>query len=160
VSRRPFGVVTDTDPGVVPLPPGWQPIPIGKLRPEPFDLTALGLAVTGLVATEHEAAAVLMAAVRGCSVLVRVTMDRRASDEFLESLGRIVHLERATEAESLDSEQTSLLESLAGGLTVVDAARRLGWSRRTATRRLAEAKRRLGVTSTSRAIQVTHFGAH
>ena len=54
--------------------PGWRrSVPIAELPAEPFDLTALRLAATGSVATEYEAAAVLMAAVRGCSVLVRLT---------------------------------------------------------------------------------------
>ena len=117
------------------------------------------LAATGSVATEHEAAAVLMAAVRGCSVLVRLTWigEQPASSSTASNASSTSNLPPTPR--SLDSEQTLLLESLAGGLTVVDAARRFGWSRRTATRRLADAKRRLGVTSTSRAIHVTRFGA-
>ena len=62
------------------------------LSPARFRAMTLGSAVL-LVFIIWTGAAVLMAAVRGCSVLVRVTMDRRASDEFLESLGRIVHLD-------------------------------------------------------------------
>jgi DNA-binding NarL/FixJ family response regulator len=52
----------------------------------------------------------------------------------------------------LDRESINLLEALALGQTLEAAARSLSISRRTADRRLAAARRRLGVTTTAAAL--------
>ncbi len=103
--------------------------------------------------TDDDAADVLMAAARGCAVIVRVQLDASTVGEFLDDLGRLVDLGPTTDQPALDDDQVALLERLADGETVTEAARHLGWSRRTATRRLGDAKRRLGVSSTSAAVQ-------
>jgi DNA-binding CsgD family transcriptional regulator len=53
---------------------------------------------------------------------------------------------------ALDDEQRRLLELLGGGLSVVEAARRLHLSRRTAERRLAEARSILGAATNAEAV--------
>jgi DNA-binding NarL/FixJ family response regulator len=53
---------------------------------------------------------------------------------------------------SLDEEQRRLLALLAHGLSVPEAARRLHLSRRTAERRLAEARAALGATTNAEAV--------
>jgi DNA-binding NarL/FixJ family response regulator len=52
----------------------------------------------------------------------------------------------------LGEEHQRLLELLGAGLSTTDAARDLGLSLRTAERRLAEARRRLGATTNAQAI--------
>jgi DNA-binding NarL/FixJ family response regulator len=52
----------------------------------------------------------------------------------------------------LGEEPQRLLELLGAGLSITDAARDLGLSLRTAERRLAEARRRLGATTNAQAI--------
>jgi hypothetical protein len=54
----------------------------------------------------------------------------------------------------LNADQVALLNGLAGGRTLTDVARSLGMSRRTATRRLAEARAILDVTTTIEAIRI------
>jgi DNA-binding CsgD family transcriptional regulator len=53
---------------------------------------------------------------------------------------------------ALDDEQRRLLELLGRGLSVVEAARRLHLSRRTAERRLAEARSILGAATNAEAV--------
>jgi DNA-binding CsgD family transcriptional regulator len=53
---------------------------------------------------------------------------------------------------ALDDEQQRLLRLLGGGLSVIEAARRLHLSRRTAERRLAEARSALGAATNAEAV--------
>ena len=155
MSGQAFAIIGDRAPDGVRVPTGWQSMAIGDLPAEPFDLAPTHIVALALVSTGAEAAAVLMAAARGCSLVVQLMMDAHAADAFVEDLGRIVHIASADGRRALDADQALLLERLASGQTMVDAARQLGWSRRTAARRLADAKRRLGVASTSKAIQAS-----
>jgi DNA-binding NarL/FixJ family response regulator len=158
VSPAAFGLITTGEPDGSPLPAGWRAITLHDLPAEPFALGDHGLAVLATVDGEDVAADVLVAAARGCAVVARVDLESAAAAQFLEDLGRLVDLRPLRDAAPLDVEQVALLERLAEGDTVTGAARQLGWSRRTATRRLEEAKRRLGVSSTSEAVRVFRHG--
>jgi DNA-binding CsgD family transcriptional regulator len=126
---------------------GWQPGAAPSL-----------VACTGVVATEEQAAAAVLAAARGASVIVdargpRVLLDRLCDD--LRRLGSLDHRLPSSVAaadDGLDDEQRHLLLLLAEGLSLGDAAARLHLSRRTADRRLAAARRALGVRTTTEAV--------
>ena len=59
---------------------------------------------------------------------------------------------------SLNAEQQRLLELLSGGLSLEEAAQDLRLSRRTAERRLAEARRILGAGTTAEAVARAQLG--
>jgi DNA-binding CsgD family transcriptional regulator len=110
----------------------------------------------GAVTCADDAAAALLAALAGNGVVVasrgpQEVMDRLVGD--LRHLGR-VDLRPSTEDAStaLGPLEQALLAHLAQGHSLGETARHLGLSRRTADRRLASARRRLGVERTSAAI--------
>ena len=154
MNGRPFGVIVGRGRVEVPVSAGWRTTTLADLPDEPFDLADRRLVVAASVTDADSARATLVAAARGCAVVVDITMDHEATAEFIEDLGRIVDLAAPSERVPLDGDQLMLLERLATGVTLVDAARQLGLSRRTATRRLADARRRLGTTSTTTAVRV------
>jgi DNA-binding NarL/FixJ family response regulator len=153
MGARPFGVVIEGEPGGFDLPSGWRATTVDDLPSDPFDLSDRRLVVLATVAVGGDAEDVLMAAARGCAVVVGLRMVPPVADQFLDDLGRLVDFLPIARLEALDDDQVALLERLADGDTVTEAARHLGWSRRTATRRLGDAKRRLGVSSTGEAVQ-------
>jgi len=63
-----------------------------------------------------------------------------------------------TGEKDLSTEQQRLLELLSGGLSVAEAAETLRVSRRTAERRLAEARRALGAETTAEAVARARCG--
>ncbi len=116
------------------------------------------LVLAGVVADERAASAAMLAALTGAGLVVhgrapREVLDRLCDD--LRRLGRLDHRpvgERAvTRFDEFDGE---LLGLLAAGLSVGRAAARLYVSRRTADRRLADIRLRLGVRSTAEALLV------
>jgi DNA-binding transcriptional LysR family regulator len=64
----------------------------------------------------------------------------------------------ASRSSRTSGEAEALLASLADGATVTEAARRLGVSRRTATRRLRETRERLGVETNVEVLSGTRPG--
>jgi predicted DNA-binding protein (UPF0251 family) len=62
---------------------------------------------------------------------------------------------RAARGPRVSGAAEALLASLAEGTTVTEAARRLGVSRRTATRRLRETRERLAVETNVEALRAT-----
>jgi len=65
-----------------------------------------------------------------------------------------------TGEKDLSTEQQRLLELLSGGLSLAEAAEILRLSRRTAERRLAEARRILGAETTAEAVVRAHCGTN
>jgi DNA-binding NarL/FixJ family response regulator len=152
VTSRAFAIIVGAIRSEV--PDDWHPVTLDGLPDEPFDLTAGRFVITASVTQEEAMRAVLVAAARGCSVVVDVRLDEDATAGFVEDLGRIIEVRPSGTPARLDSEHRALMERLATGQTLVEAALQLGWSRRTATRRLSDAKRRLAASSTATAIRV------
>lgn len=137
----------------------------GWLVADGFDArpSATRVVLRGTVATARDAAAALLAALDGCGLVVRTSADAEVVERLVDDLRRIGHVEhRSGPAASVDPagaagpgvspEGVALLALLAEGLTLGAAADRLGISRRTADRRLAEARAALGARRTTEAI--------
>ena len=115
---------------------------------------------SGVVATAADAADAVLAALEGSGLVIVATADRVTTDHLVEDLrrlGRVDH--RRMEEERPDTSRTTLsaearaiLGMLAEGFSLGEAASRLGLARRTAVRRLAQARSALGVERTSEAI--------
>jgi DNA-binding NarL/FixJ family response regulator len=110
----------------------------------------------GAVRTSDDAAAALMAALSGAGIVIASrapseVMDRLVGD--LRHVGPVDHRPAGPAAAlSLGSTEGAVLRLLAEGLSLGEAATRLGLSRRTADRRLADARRALGAERTAEAI--------
>jgi DNA-binding CsgD family transcriptional regulator len=135
------------------LRPGWETVD-DAVRP--------GLVFFGPVGNDRSAALATMAAARGAGVVVRACGSPDVTSSLFEDLRRIgrVDYRPAGEAERspvelLDAEQLHLLDSLARGMSVSESARQLPCSRRTAQRRLADARRMLDVASNTEAVLLT-----
>ena len=112
--------------------------------------------LTGIVATDVEAAAAVLAAIDGAGLIIEARAERATIDRLLDDLrhlGPVTHRTAAEpEIDPPSTEARAILALLAEGLTLGQAARSLGLSRRTADRRLAEARRVLGADRTTEAI--------
>jgi hypothetical protein len=153
------------------VPPGEQVPPDHALLPDdwtaragfglpasPWDLSARRWACTGEVTDPGGARAAIEALTRGVALSITVTLtgdDRRRFEEDLARTGSLV-TDRSGDASGLAPEHIALLGGLAAGLSVTAAAASANLSRRTANRRLAEARVRLGVSTTAEA--VTRWG--
>jgi DNA-binding NarL/FixJ family response regulator len=130
---------------------GWTVVP-SWAAPRPGERRVC----TGTVVDADDARQALLAVLAGAGLVVSVTADRPTVDRFLDDLrrlGPIDHLTPGTDWPArLNVEQRALLDLLADGLTLGEAAHNLGLSRRTADRRLAGARRVLGVATTAEAI--------
>lgn len=109
------------------------------------------------VASAEDAMQAVRTVLAGFSLLVVARGGRDLMDRLYDDLRRFGRLDIRSvvprdPAASLDPEQRSLLRHLAGGLTHGEAAAALHISRRTADRRLAAARRSLGVGSTVEAV--------
>ena len=110
----------------------------------------------GVVESERDAAAALLAAVSGCGIVAdarapRDVIDRLCSD--LRTFGRLEHRLERRRRPALTVEQRELLGLLADGVSLGDAAERLHLSRRTADRRLSAARTTLGASTTAEALR-------
>jgi DNA-binding CsgD family transcriptional regulator len=127
-----------------PLVVGWDgPAPPGAVR-------------VGAVTDAAGAAQAVLAAVRGCDLVVLATAERAVIDQLCDDLRRLGQLEHVVGTDSarplLGPEERELLARLGAGASLGEAAKALHMSRRTADRRLAAARRALGVRSTSEAV--------
>jgi DNA-binding NarL/FixJ family response regulator len=135
---------------------GWTVIDGLDTRPAMMRAT-----LHGVVATPRDAASALLAALDGFGLLLVLAAEADMRDRLVDDLrrvGRIEHLD-ATSASGADGGPLSddgraILALLAEGHTLGGAAHRLALSRRTADRRLAEARDALGVTRTTEAIAI------
>ncbi len=148
------GAIPDAGPD---LPPGWRARAGFELPTSPWDLSARRWVCVGTIADAEAAGAAIEAVTRGVGLAVVVQVVGDLRHRTLEDLHRLGAVEAPTRAVGhpaglLDEEQRLLLEALAGGATVTEAARRLHVSRRTANRRLTDIRERLGVRSTAEAI--------
>ncbi|HEY8301731.1 MAG TPA: hypothetical protein VIG48_07520 [Jatrophihabitans sp.] len=127
-----------------PLVDGWDgPAPPGAVR-------------VGAVIDAADAARAVLAAVRGCDLVVLGAGERAVIDQLCDDLRRLGALDHVvgdgSEAPVLSTEERELLAHLVAGASLGGAARALHMSRRTADRRLAAARRALGARTTSEAV--------
>ncbi len=130
---------------------GWR-VQDGFAVGADWRLAARRLVCHGRVAAAADAEAAVLAAARGAGI-VAVVADpavlARLHDD-LARLGAVRLLEAGTPA-ALGPEERRVLELIAGGATLAEAARALNWSDRTIVRRLAAARAALGVSTTAEA---------
>ncbi len=144
---------------------GWRVRAGFALPDEPWELTGTGLVLAGEVTGSAQAEAALLAAVRGAGLAVRVDRGEPWAGTFLADLARLTAPDAPDAADApgsppagplpegpLTPEQRQILDLLAEGASIAQAARRLFLSLRTANRRVAAAREALGVTSTREAV--------
>lgn len=111
----------------------------------------------GTVRSSSDAVDALLAALAGDGVLVAACAGRDAIDRLCDDLRRLGPVDHQLgdrpAPPALSPEQVGLLRLLGEGASLGDAAHRLHVSRRTADRRLAAARRTLGVTTTAEAVR-------
>ena len=138
---------------------GWRVHRGFAVPDEPWDLAPARLVLSGAVNSEGEARAALVGAVRGAGLLVSVDRTAPWAGTFLADLARLTEpdapppdREPDAAADLLSAEQRQILDLLAGGASIAQAARQLFWSLRTANRRVAAARDALGVSTTQEAV--------
>jgi DNA-binding CsgD family transcriptional regulator len=134
---------------------GWRVHHGFAIPDDPWELAPSRVVLAGEVADGVDAQAALLGAVRGAGLAVRLA-DRDApwAAPFLADLARLAGPEEPAARESgpLTPEQRQILDLLADGASIAQAARQLFLSLRTANRRVAAARDALGVTSTREAV--------
>lgn len=138
-------------------PPGWTGQVGFDLPPTPWDVAPARVLCVGTVRDAAAAAAAVEALSRGAGLAVVIEVTGAVRHRLIEDLHRIGAVTDdptvpALRAGGLDDDHRALLDALAAGATVADAARRLGMSRRTANRRLSEARTVLGVAGNTEAV--------
>jgi DNA-binding CsgD family transcriptional regulator len=109
----------------------------------------------GTVTTPADAAAALLVVIGGAGIVVDAQADAVVIDRLLEDLrhlGPVEHRRAVRPVPHVTHEGQQILRLLAAGMTLGAAASELGIARRTADRRLAEARRILGVERTAEAV--------
>ncbi|HZM72521.1 MAG TPA: hypothetical protein VFC71_04035 [Candidatus Polarisedimenticolia bacterium] len=110
----------------------------------------------GEVVDQSTAEAALLAALDGVGVVVDARCGRELTDRLIDDLRRLGPVEHRiglpAAGPSLSGEARAILGLLAEGHSLGEAAAVLGLSRRTADRRVLEARRALGVERTTEAI--------
>ncbi len=118
----------------------------------------------GEISGPDEASGALLAAVHGSGLVVLALAPPEVMERLAEDLRRIGPVsyrgdERAEPSARLDEEQELLLDLLASGTSVTDAARQLHISRRTAERRLATARTAFGCRTTAELVMANRRGS-
>lgn len=110
----------------------------------------------GAVASDADAVLALRAALDGAGVVILAGTPRPTTDRLIDNLRRLGSVEHVAVDEParapVDVETRRLLQLLAEGWTLGEAAAELGLSRRTADRRLDAARRMLGAEHTADAL--------
>ena len=117
-------------------------------------LSTVGLVCRGVVFSDDEAVAAVLAATWGAGLLVAAgEAPDETRERLIDDLARIGGVTRdSPPMPALHPDAERLLELLAAGSSLAAAAKASHLSRRTADRRLAEARRALAAGSTSEAI--------
>lgn len=114
---------------------------------------APGVVCTGAVGDDRAAEQAVLAALAGAQVVVAATAGRDVIDRMCDDLRRLGPLDHRIDDHgaqpALAAEERALLDRLLAGDSLGEAAAALHLSRRTADRRLASARRALGVTTTA-----------
>ena len=118
-----------------------------------------GTVCRGVVDGAEAAARALLAVLGGAGIVVEAVADRATIDRLVDDLRRrgpvdhrVVEAGSSATGPDVSVEARAILSLLAMGVSLGEAAHMLGLARRTADRRLAEARRALGVTRTTEAI--------
>ena len=115
-----------------------------------------GIVCSGVVLSAEDAAAALLAAVGGAGVLIHARAERDVIDRLCEDLRRLGPVDHrigdAAPRVRLTREEQSLVDILLDGESLGAAARKLNLARRTADRRLASVRAKLGVETTAEAL--------
>ncbi|MEO7572219.1 MAG: LuxR family transcriptional regulator [Acidimicrobiales bacterium] len=137
---------------------GWRCVEGFDLPPQPWDLTDRRWVRTGSVDDDDTVAAAVLIAARGVGLVIGCPDDGRRA-RLLDDLRRIGTVELVALGPDplavLDDDQRALLAALATGASVGTAADALHLSTRTAERRLAAARRSLGVRTTAEAVALS-----
>jgi hypothetical protein len=144
---------------------GWSVLHGWSLSSRPWNARPRGVVCVGPLRARSDAEAALLAAARGAGIVAVAYADQDLVERFYEDLSRFGRVEfRARDpapdpVEALGVDQRRLLELLAAGMSVGDSARAIFVSRRTADRRLAAARRTIGVGTTAEAVAVYSSGS-
>ena len=132
---------------IVSLEPPVDPagIPLVAVPPEPFDLA--GRVVLAVIRDRETMTGALDAVQRGAVLKLHVDLSPTEKDEFFDQLRRIASVELPDPTDHVTSEQFLLLTELRNGSSIHSAARAVGLSERTATRRIAELRVVFGARS-------------
>jgi hypothetical protein len=136
--------------------PGWTVLS-GELPEEPFDLAGEGVVWATTLCRAEDRQKILLAAIRGAAVVVALTIDASDGRQFLDDLRRAADVRTVLDSRppaALGKDHTALLAAMADGCSLDQAAARLCVSRRTAARRLAEARSSLHTPTTVEAIHL------
>ncbi len=142
---------------------GWRTREGFALPEGAWDVAAHRLLLFGRVPDVETAALAVLAAARGAGVVVIADADADTGRAVLADLARIGPVIRDPDADPDDApsdggglpindEQRALLDRLAAGETIAAAAEAEFLSLRTANRRIAEARKALGVRTTREAV--------
>jgi DNA-binding CsgD family transcriptional regulator len=114
------------------------------------------LVCSGIVASAEDAAAALLAAVGGAGLVVWAQAGRDVVDRLCDDLRRLGSLDHrlgdAGSRPALTGDEQAIVNLLLDGHSLGEAARRLNLARRTADRRLASVREKLGVETTAAAL--------
>jgi DNA-binding CsgD family transcriptional regulator len=135
---------------------GWRVLRGFAPAATPWDLAPARVVAIGPLVARPDAEAALLCAVRGAGLVVTLDHQLSWAAGFLADMGRLAQpaAEPAPPPEptALTSEQRDLLELLAAGHSIAEAARLRYLSLRTANRRVAQARVALGVPTTREAV--------
>lgn len=157
--RRPPAIVVTEDPsGAASRAFRSRTLLAGPPPAEPYDLSDRSLVWAVEVSDAAIARAALDAAARGVALVAAVRLPGDRAARFVDDLDRVADRSAEVPSDSvvggLDADQRQLLVALSEGWTLTDAAASVGWSRRTCSRRLAEARAFLGVGTTTEAVML------
>lgn len=136
---------------------GWNRVEDFETAPQEWDVSARRIVYTGYIEEPADVSAALLLVARGAGLVAVLRCDARTRRSFLHDLRRVGLIELRSEDDispilKLTEEQLALIEYLATGSTVGQAATRINRSRRTADRLLAAAREALNVTSNAEAV--------
>lgn len=134
---------------------GWTPRDGFALPEAPWWLGAARLLAVGSVSSQAASEAALDCAVRGLGLVVDLHPEAPWAVTFRSDLDRATGSSPGTPVESampLSTEQREVLDLLAEGHSIAQAARLRFLSLRTANRRVAEARDKLGVATNREAV--------
>lgn len=149
-------------------PPGCSRPDVERLRAAGIELVEgfrprarrIGTICIGEIVDRPGAEDALLAAIAGAGLVIEARTDRQTTDRLVDDLRRLgpvdhrilTAVEDPPTETALSVEARAILGLMAMGLSLADAARALGLARRTADRRLAEARHGLGVSRTAEAV--------
>jgi DNA-binding NarL/FixJ family response regulator len=149
---------------------GWRVVNGFSPPQAPWDLAPARVVTVGVVDGPAAAEAALLCAVRGAGLIAAVDQERAWAPSFLADLERLAPpmppysagagqpagagpgSAQGQRSGALTAEQRDLLDLLAAGHSIAQAARMRYLSLRTANRRVAEARTALGVATTREAV--------